>query len=262
MTGDDLRSWRETHAVSVDELAAALGTSCRQIEEWEGQRQLKTSIGRTLKYAVWDVARDRVLFNAGFPKCDWLDAGSHSLKEIGRHINSCSVCQQRIEYSEKHVEPPPIPPGLIAGIGHYGNSLSGWKKTAFSGGMLLVYMAGIAAPVILVVGLFRGDFLFAAGSLLFLVLLFVSGAAGGIAYHLTQPIRTSGRIGYYASWILVLYTYLLTVGTLIYAGETLVGAKEHEFDPSDTATWISAAVVGIVFGIVLGYSARDKKPTA
>ena len=262
MTGDELRSWRQEHGVSIEEAAAVMGMTPDEVRDLEDQRDVARRTGRLFKLGIWEAHRDRLMTEAGIPTCAWLEGGQRSLQEIGRHSEGCSICQRRLAFVEESVPAPPAPPGLFAGILHFGNNLAGWKKSAFAGGMLLVYMAGIAAPIILVVGLIRGDVLFALGAFAFLALLFVSGAVGGIVHYLTTALRRSSRVGYYLSWGLTVYAYLVTIGAVFYVVELLTGAAEHEFDLREPETWVILGVMGLLFGAVVGYAARDRSGAA
>ncbi len=260
MTGYDLRDWRIGHGVSVEDLADAVGATVGQVGEWEEERYLKRYLARRLRFVVWELYRDREIRVAGIPRCAWVEERQqHSMKEYADHLQTCGTCQQTIAFVDQNLEPPPPPPGLLAQLTHYGAGLPGWKRSAFAGGMLLVYMAGLGAPIILLIGIGRGDLLFALGAFALLGILFAGGAAGGVAHYLTTRIRATGSAGYYLSWILVLYAYLVAVGGILYVGEIVLGTNEHVFDPSDMATWIAFVVTGLLGGLIVGYSARERR---
>jgi tetratricopeptide (TPR) repeat protein len=79
-------------------------------------------------------------------------------------------------------------------------------------------------------------------------------------HHLTAPLRSRGTIGYYASWILTLYGYLLVVWGLLSAGTAWLGPEGG--DPGlplwEPSSWIILLVLGAVSGIALGRGARGE----
>lgn len=258
MTGGELRELREESRISSAHLAHVLDVSEDAIHAIEDKHVVTKYEAHEYRLGIWEANRIALLAESGLAICEWIESGSHSFEEIGRHAEACDKCAPRIEYVERHMGPIPRPPGILAGITHFGSGLKGWKQSAFAGGSMLVMMAGIGAPVILVTGLVRRDWLFALGSVAFLLLLFLAGAAGGVVHYLTRGMRSRGSLGYYGSWVLVLYGYLLAVAVILYSGELAAGVETHEFDPADPATWISFGLVGLIFGLILGRSARQK----
>lgn len=95
---------------------------------------------------------------------------------------------------------------------------------------------------------------------LFVVLL-VGGAAGGITYHISAPIRRTGTLGHNVAAILTVYGYVLGVLGVRVSGAALIGWEaigpdlvEMLADPVDS---VVMGILGVVFGIVLGRSTRQ-----
>jgi hypothetical protein len=259
MTGEELRELREQSRVSSAQLAHVLDVGEDAIHAIENKHVVTKQEAYVHRLGIWEANRDALLAVSGLPTCEWMESGSHSLEEIGRHGEACDKCAPRMEHVERHMAPVPRPPGIVAGIAHFGSGLAGWKQSAFAGGSMLVMMAGIGAPIILLTGLVRRDWLFALGSFAFLLLLYLAGAVGGVVHYLTRGMRSRGWLGYYGSWVLVLYGYLLAVGVMLHAGEIAAGVETHEFDPADPATWIIFGLVGLIFGLILGRGAHQKR---
>jgi tetratricopeptide (TPR) repeat protein len=142
--------------------------------------------------------------------------------------------------------------------------LTGWMQSAVSGAILLLMMGGIGVLVMLSQALLRQDVKYLGYAAGLFILLVVSGAAGGIVHHLTRSLRQKGAFGYYASYVLTVEGYLLTVFGIftlvaLYVGEA--EAVEADLPTlTDPEAWVVLLVLGVFFGGAVGRGFRKKAP--
>lgn len=265
MTGTDLRYARRQLGATPEQLATLAGVEAKDIEEWEAVRNIPRKHRHAVDAALWQLEGDAAIKKIGLAECEWMThqeaAGMQTnLNGVIRHLETCPTCKARMDYLRSHVRPEPIggSPTMRA-FGMFAR-LTGWKQSAFGGVMMILLMGGIGIPVLLVMGMVRRDPTFLVAALAFFVVLVVSGAAGGIVHYWTAPLREKGTAGYYASWILTVYGYVVTGLALLSLAPVLFNAGVNADDLpslSDPVTWISFSIVSVLFGIVAGRSMRD-----
>lgn len=271
MRGADLRYARERRGVAREQFAEMTGTTARDVEEWECAGGVVPRRHRSaVDGALWRLECEDALKRAGLPECDWLAALDQRQEEVDpeefvAHFGSCATCKARDEYVRSHVRPMPIGGSIPARVLGVLDRLSGWHRSAFGGAMMLLVMGGIGVPILLFQGIFRRDPVQVASAFGLLFLLVTSGAAGGLVYHVTAPLRDRGTVGYYTASILTVYGYLLVAfGLLSLAarvfGNELIGDDIDIF--SDRVGQESLLVVGAFFGIVFGRGMRRAYPSA
>lgn len=114
-TGRQLRYLREELGLTREDVARMSMVSPRRVLEWESQGSKIPRRHRPwVAMALWSIACEKVLEESGLPECDWrppLRGSRRDLKEIARHLETCSVCSARQAYAEKQVGPPPLAAG-------------------------------------------------------------------------------------------------------------------------------------------------------
>ncbi len=265
MTGHDLRYTRRQSGATPHQLAALAGIEAKDIEEWEALGTVPRKHRYAVDLALWHLECDAALKRSGLPECgrmaDPVTAATPKDLNIAiRHLESCPTCKARTEYLRSHVRPEPIGGSPTMRVFGTFARLTGWKQSAFGGAMMILMMGGIGIPVLLVMGVLRRDPSYLVAALAFAVALLISGAAGGIVHHWTTPLREKGAAGYYASWILTVYGYLITVLALLGLAPVLFGLSVDAGDLpalTDPATWIIFLITSVLFGIVAGRTMRD-----
>jgi hypothetical protein len=93
-----------------------------------------------------------------------------------------------------------------------------------------------------------------------LLLIVSSGAAAGLFYHLTRPLRSTGAPGHYAGALLTVLGFFLSVYGLVDLAALLVGwdaATRNVRDMVTTPTgWAVTFSLTLAFGLVLGRTLR------
>lgn len=150
--------------------------------------------------------------------------------------------------------------GLVARAVSFGDGLRGWRAPAYWGAFCLVCVSVFGVVALLGLSVLNLDFgyaLYAAG---LVMLMAAGGAAGGLAHHLTAPLRTRGSAGRLAAGVLVAYAALaallgaLALGHAAFAFEWL--------DPELAARAVSReglaawAALGLLAGAALARETR------
>lgn len=266
MTIDLLRE-REVVGVSLEALADYAEVEASVLAEWERSGEVPRAYRAQVKWALWAVRRDVALENSGLPNCRWIQekesgAAGADFKKVAEHLKTCEICVARSKYIEEHVGPmPTMGSGVFMWTLALVDRFSGWKRSALSGALLLLAMAGVGVVILLGIGLVNLDLGYVMQALGLFIVLVVGGAAGGITYHAASPLRHRGMLGYYGASILTVYGYLLGVLGMIALAAVVVGWNTT--DPkmgamlTDPVGWGIMAILGVFFGIVLGRAMRD-----
>ena len=258
---------REKTGITLERLAEYAAISPEDLEEWERTGVVPRKHVAQVKWGLWAARRDAALEESGLPECEWQNhlaaqQEEPDMAEVAEHMEECEVCLARSNYVEDHVGPmPPMGGGLMMQIMARIGGLKGWQQTAASGALLLLMMAGIGVVILLVLGLINLDLGYVVQALALFVLLAVSGAAGGIVFHATAPIRRHSKVGHYASAILTVYGYLASVGAMValaalFVGWDTIGPELGNWfaEPSDWVIWLS---LGAIFGLVFGRGIKE-----
>lgn len=139
-----------------------------------------------------------------------------------------------------------------------------YTRSAINGAALVSVNAMLLAPFAIVEAVRSSNWRIVGGLMLILLVLWIAGAIGGIAYRLLQERAISGSCGYYCRWVIAAEATLLgflAVTVLLWQifwreDEYIAGAK---FTP---ALAIShpllflvfvgmAAVAGLIYGYIL-----------
>jgi Flp pilus assembly protein TadD len=267
MRGADLRAAREYLGATPQQIAQSAGVRTSEVEAWESFGEVPRKHRFAVDVALWELERDRALAGSGLPECEQLREWNQRPWEVNadvlaRHVADCPVCEARGAYVEEHVRPRPIGGNPIMRLFGVANRLTGWMQSAFYGAMMLLMMGGIGVLVMLGQALLRQDVRYLGYAAGLFVLLVVSGAAGGIVHYLTGPLRHSGTLGYYASYMLTVEGYLLAVFGIftlaaLYLGEAEV-AEAGLPTLNAPAVWIILLVIGVIFGVVVGRAFRNE----
>lgn len=259
----DLWRLRRDAGVSLDDLAAYSDLPAQQLQDWEREYRVPRKHAARLKWALWAAQRDQLLVRSGLPECDALEdlAAKQDPTPVLEHLETCDLCIRRSRFVEEHVGPMPAMGGgltmrAIALVGQ----LSGWRQSAATGALFILALGGIGVPILLFLAALHRDPAMAAVAAGLFVVLTLSGAAGGIAYHCTAAMRRQGTIGHYGSSILTVYTYFAAVLGMLAIAASFVGWEAIDPDmpamlssPAGLMIW---AVIGAGFGIVFGRAMR------
>lgn len=270
MRGAELRAARERLRATRQQIAQSTRVRTSEVEDWESFGEVPRKHRRALDLALWELECDQALVRSSLPECEqtrgwnerpWEVDGD----EVARHTAECRLCKARGAYIKEHVRPMPIGGNPLMRIFGVADRLTGWLQSAFIGAMMLLMMGGIGVLVMLVQALLRQDVAYLGLAVGLFVLLVASGAAGGIVHHSTGPLRQKGTVGYYASYVLTLQGYLLTVFAIFTLVALFLGeAKSGEAGLptlTDPVAWVILLVVGVIFGIAVGRGFRDKGTT-
>jgi Flp pilus assembly protein TadD len=270
MRGADLRAARERLGATHQQIAESTGVRTSEVEAWEFFGEVPRKHRFAVDLALWELECHQALTKSGLPECEQTREWKRrpwevKAADVERHMAECPACEARGAYVNEHVRQTPIGGSPMMRLFGVADRLSGWMRSAFLGAMVLLMIGGTGVLLMLGRALLRQDptyFGYAGG---LFALLVVSGAAGGIMHYLTRPLRQKGTLGHYASYVLTVQAYLLTVfGIFTLVAFFLGEAKVAEADlPTATgvADWAILLVMGVVFGIALGYGTRDKGTT-
>lgn len=270
MRGADLRAARERLGATPQQIAQSVHVRTSEVEGWESRGEVPRKCRFAVDLALWELERDRALASSGLPECEQLREWNEKPWEVNadvlaRHLGECPVCAARGAYMQAQVRPMPIGGSPTMRLFGVANRLTGWMQSAFYGAMMLLMMGGIGVLAMLGLALLRQDVRFLGYAAGLFTVLVVSGAIGGIVHHLTGPLRRSGTPGYYASYILTVDGYLLTVlGFFTLAALSLGEAEVAEAEIptlTDPAACIILLVMGVIFGVALGRAFRDEGST-
>lgn len=266
---EDLRRTRRELDLTVEELADRSGISAPLLRKWERTGEVPRSDRKDLEWAVWEIRRDRALDESGLPECDWLqdhvDRDSEPDPElIADHMDECDLCAERAAFVEEHVGPPPT--GLLARavsrVAARVVELPAWIRSAVAGASVLFLWKGIAIVILLGAGLYWGNLQYVLGGLAALGVLALAGGAGGVAHHLTRPLRARGTAGYYASWIVTAYGGVAAVMALGALAIALAGGEAVDEDihflVAEPTGWALSMAVGALLGLGLGVVMRPE----
>lgn len=262
MTGPDLLRRRTELGISLDELAESMEEHVDQVRGYEQiPGKLSAQLALRLEYALAWTDRTKRLNAAGLPSCAELEgifAGMKDKKELERrikladqHTAKCELCQAREAMMKAF---PPLPPMPIPTSARFFMALS----TQIERLPKMLRPAGWGAVLIGGMTLVRAGFYFlfhptralqAIGAILAAIGVGAyGGAVGGVVYGVTRP-RTLrfGRLGDYLTGLACSFAYLLAfaVPMALFTDEEML---RH------VSGWVIFAVLGIVFGIVLGHS--------
>lgn len=270
MKGSDLRAARERLGATRQQIAQSTRVRTTEVEDWESFGEVPRKHRFAVDLALWELECDQALAHSDIPECEqtrgwnerpWEVDGD----EVVRHMAECRLCEARGAYIKEHVRPKPIGGNPLMRIFGVADRLTGWLQSAFIGAMILLMMGGIGVLVMLGQALLRQDVTYLGVAVGLFVLLVVSGAAGGIVHHLTGSLRQKGTVGYYASYVLTLQGYLLTVFAIFTLVALFLGeAKSGEAGLptlTDPVAWVILLVGGVIFGIAVGRGFRDKGTT-
>lgn len=94
-----------------------------------------------------------------------------------------------------------------------------WQHRARRGAVIVLLWGGLGAIGLFAVAVMRGDPIDGAiVSLGFLAVLAMSGAVGGLAYHITEPVRSRGRACHVAANVISLLAYCAAAIILLILG--------------------------------------------
>lgn len=269
--GADLRRAREALGATRCQVAELSGATEKEVVEWESLYTVPRNVAGRVEYALWALKGLSALEESGLPECEWMErrgqpGGGADPDRLVAHMQACAVCRARDEYVLRSVGPMPTTGGLLARFVALGLSLQGWKKSAFLGAGVLLMLGGIGVPILLVIAVVHREVTFASAAFGLLLLLVVSGAAGGIVHHLTAPLRSgSGPVGHYASWVLTVMGYLAAVLAMLTVAVSLLppGTLGDEVPTlSEPGTIPILLVLGVFFGLVAGWTVRSRAPAA
>lgn len=265
MRGTDLRAARERLGATQQEMAERARLRLSEFKEWE-----LTEVPRRQRHAVdealWEVERDRALARSALPECDWMRSREEApwefdADELLEHLQQCTACRARSEYVAAHVRPRPIGGSPLKRAFGILDRLDGWQQSAFAGALILLMMGGVGVPFLLGAAVLQQDPSFVAAAAGLFVVLVASGAAGGIVFFWTAPLRARGEPGRYLAWIVTVYGYLAAVAVLAAIGSLLFPAFAAETDMfSASAAPVVFLIVGALFGVIAAWQTRDAKP--
>lgn len=273
MTPTDVRRARQRLALSQPELAAELGVSSKDVQDWElGTRRIPRVSAQELAWRLAYAEQQEALATSGLPECTWVQAWDdrvanlepnkhpEEFEALNGHVDTCSVCQARICYAEEHLPPLPSRPmpvlmRIFSAVASIVLRLPSWSRPAAIGAAALF-------GIVLVRLLFRLPFFFrqpidGREGLIALGAATAAGAAGGTVFSLTRPIfRRLGVAGDFLTAIACVtgYMFSLALASPYAFGEPLIT------QPSD---WIIFGVLSIFFGLVAGFGwHRAQRDTA
>lgn len=188
MNGQDLRTERERLGFSLQEVAVAADVPVPRLRQWEETGEVPLRAAPYVLGAIRRLDRDRARAAAPPPDPAWPYGAA------------------------------PAEPGLVARAVAFGNTLRGWRASAFWGAFPLICVSLFGVFTLLALAAMdrdAGHVLYAAGLVL---LLAAGGAGGGLAHHATASLRRRGRPGRYLAGLVVAYAGLAVVMCLLSAG--------------------------------------------
>lgn len=258
VAGQEVRVLRERAGVSRGEVAARAGVLERDVDAWERGAVVSSRVRHKMDHALWQLERDAVLARPDAPRCTELDLSAlprpmdkASQDALVLHLETCEACLAREPYLARHLRPEP-------------GALPGWAGSALVGAAAVLVLMGLAPLVLSVAAaIVSGEPWWIAVALALMVVVAIAGAAGGVVHYASRGWRGRGGLGRYASWILVVSTYVAAVLAMSAAGWMLSGAP---LDPELTAMvshpipWLAAVLTVIGWGIALGRWDRPERP--
>jgi len=272
MTGPELSQRRSRAGLSIEQLAEALNRHVDEVAGWERiEGNLPRSVARDVEWIVASAERGRAFETAGIPQCPWVAERDRELDsqdakaleawiaQVEAHAKTCAVCQRREAFAQTLPPLPPVPMSpqlrLLVGVLDRIQRLPGWLRPAAVGAILIGGLTLVRAILLLVIRRAAPSLEMLLTVLAALGLGAYGGAVGGVAYAAAhKPTRKLGAFGPYALGIICAYAYLLAFGIplAVFGGEELFRS---------VSGWIAFAVVGTVFGLIIGRSwFRDSGP--
>jgi transcriptional regulator with XRE-family HTH domain len=272
MTGTELQQRRTTLGLSIENLAEALGEHRDAVDQWERiTGTLPRALTRRLEWVLANEERARLMKASGIEECSWIEQHLRDLeratsgelerrfREAEQHTKTCRTCQRREAFAATLPPLPPVPMSLsmrvLAGLADRLEQVPRWARPAAVGAVLIGALTILRA-------LFLVAFQRATLSLDLLLMVIgaiavgaYGGAVGGLAYGLVRDrFRSLGRAGDYLTGVACAYAYLLAFGIPL-----AVFTSEKMF--RQPAGWIAMAVLGTVFGLIIGHTwFREQEP--
>src|ERR1051325_6352323 len=272
MTGGELRERRTRLELSPDGLAQTLGEHRDAVERWEQiTRPLPKSLTRRLEWVLANEERARLRRGSGSEECAWIEQYlrdvdqlapkefERRLQEAEQHAKTCPTCRRREAYAATLLPLPlmslspslRILTALTARIQHFPK----WARPAASGALVIGGITIVRAIFLLALRRTQPSWALLLTVLAAIAVGAYGGAVGGLAYALVRArFRKWGRIGDYLTGLACMYAYLLAFGIPL-----AVFTREEML--RQPVGWLIMAIVGTVFGLVIGHSwFRDESP--
>ena len=265
MTGIELRQRRTELGLSVNDLSQMVSAPAGAIERCEELgAPLPKTLSRRIDWILANEERRQVMKANGIDECPWLEryqqgmAGAgvkdmeDRLRELQTHVKACPLCQRRQAFASTlpPLPPPPLSPlvRILFAIVEQVQRLPKWARPAAVGALLIGGVTVLRAVFLVTL---QGVPLSASLLMTILVAMAIGaygGAVGGLAYGFVRDkCRKFGRIGDYLTGIVCMYAYLIA-----FVIPLSLFTEEEMF--RTTSGWVIMAIVGTVFGLLIGHT--------